>query len=305
MRGDRAAVIALALGVGVVVARGAPSAHAGAGDDPEEVPAARARDPAPGHAAAAPADDTSPRAGLGRQLGDETAAIDRALAAVGDKLTAAEAARSQRLAAALRAARAAPSDDSAAVARRRAAARLLLDRDRGERALLTDEIARLRGAHDRIGGETARLPVIALPGELARPAAGKIARHFGSLEHERSKATLSRRGIDIEVADHAVVVAPAAGTVRYAGPIRGLDRGAILDHGDFVTVVAKLGDVALPVGAQVAAGDALGRAARHRVYLEVRVKLGPGGLPVDPEPLLAATPAANAPAAARIRRDIP
>ena len=62
----------------------------------------------------------------------------------------------------------------------------------------------------------------------------------------------------------------------------------ILDHGAYVTVVGKLAEVALPVGAPIAAGDRIGRAARHRVYLEVRVKLGPGGLPIDPEPLFAA-----------------
>jgi septal ring factor EnvC (AmiA/AmiB activator) len=75
--------------------------------------------------------------------------------------------------------------------------------------------------------------------------------------------------------------------VRYAGPIRGLDQGVILDHGGYLTVIAKLGEVALPVGAPIAAGDRIGRAARHRVYFELRIKLGPGGLPIDPEPLLA------------------
>jgi len=75
--------------------------------------------------------------------------------------------------------------------------------------------------------------------------------------------------------------------VRYAGPIRGLDQGVIIDCGDFIAVIGKLGEVAAPVGAPIAAGDRLGRAARHRVYLEIRVKLGPGGLPIDPEPLLA------------------
>ncbi|HEX3482959.1 MAG TPA: M23 family metallopeptidase, partial [Kofleriaceae bacterium] len=154
---------------------------------------------------------------------------------------------------------------------------------------------RLRGARDRVAGELARLPAVALPGELARPAPGTIARHFGTLAHERSKATLARRGIDLEVDDHSPVTAPAAGTVRYAGPIRGLDQGVILDCGDFVAVIGKLGEVAAPVGAPIAAGDRLGRAARHRVYLEIRVKLGPGGLPIDPEPLLAG-PAIRAPA---------
>jgi hypothetical protein len=81
--------------------------------------------------------------------------------------------------------------------------------------------------------------------------------------------------------------------------MRGLDRGVIIDHGTFVTVVAKLADIAPPAGAPIGAGDRIGRAARHRVYLEVRVKLGPGGLPIDPEPLLGgdrAEPGASGPA---------
>jgi septal ring factor EnvC (AmiA/AmiB activator) len=74
--------------------------------------------------------------------------------------------------------------------------------------------------------------------------------------------------------------------VRYAGPIRGLDAGLVIDHGDYYTVIGKLGDLGVPVGAPVTRGDRIGRAARHRVYFEVRVKLGAGGRPIDPEPLL-------------------
>ena len=310
MRADR---IALAVALAVALA---PTARAGSAEDPAAggaAPAAAVQAPAaraglPPILAAVPllgdGGDAGPRAALGHQLADETASIDRALAAVGDKLSAAELTRSRRLAAALRSVRAAPGDDAAAVARRRAAAHLLLARDRGERALLVDEVAQLRGAHTRVAGELARLPGLALPGELTRPARGKIARHYGTLEHERTRATLSRRGIDIEVDDHSPVIAPAAGTVRYAGPIRGLDHGVIIDCGEYLTVIAKLGEVALPVGAPIAAGDRLGRAARHRVYLEVRVKLGPGGLPIDPEPLLAGAapaPPAATPGAARSR----
>lgn len=272
-------------------------ARAGAGGGPEDLVGDPVPSPLAAHAAA-PDDDPAPRAVLARQLADETASIERALAAVGDKLAGAERARTLRLAAAIRAARAAPGDDAAAVARRRAAARVLLERDRGERALLADEAVRLRGARDRVAEEVARLPAIALPDQLARPAPGKIVRHFGMLAHERSGATLSRRGIDLDVDEHGPVVAPAAGTVRYAGPIRGLDHGVIVDCGDYLTVIAKLADLALPVGAPIAAGDRLGRAARHRVYLEVRVKLGPGGLPIDPEPLLE-RPEPRAPASHR------
>ena len=267
MRADRlavAVVIALALAL-------APGARAAG----PRVPPDRA-------VAAAP----RPQDLLARQLADEAAAVERALAAVTDKLTAAELARGKRLRAAVRAIHAAPGEDAMTEARRRAAAGLLLARDGGERALLVDEDARLRAARARIAGDTAQLPSIGFPDTLARPAPGPIARRFGTLEHERSRATLARRGIDLEVADHSPVTAPAAGTVRYAGPIRGLDQGVILDHGAYLTVIAKLAEVALPVGAPLAAGDRLGRAARHRVYLEVRIKLGPGGLPIDPEPLL-------------------
>jgi septal ring factor EnvC (AmiA/AmiB activator) len=223
---------------------------------------------------------------LAHQLEDEAAAVGRAIAAVSEKQSAAQVARTQRLRAAYRLVQAPPGDDAMAAARLRAAARLLLDRDGSERAVLGDEAARLRAAQDRIAGEAARLPSVAVPSELGWPARGTIARHFGTLPHERSKATLSRRGIDIEVDDGSPVVAPAAGTVRYAGPIRGLDQGVILDAGTYVAVLAKLGEIALPVGATIARGDRIGRAARHRVYLEVRIKLGPGGLPVDPEPLI-------------------
>jgi murein hydrolase activator len=251
-----------------------------------EEPGQASGEPRAGVAATGAAGPVGPEAALTGQLADELAVTEQALAAVTDKLADARRMQMRRMGAAVRLLHAVPGDDAMAVARRRAAAGLLLERDRGEAELLAQEAAQLGAAHDRIADEAARLPQIALPVELLWPARGKIVRHFGTLVHERSKAMLSRRGIDLEVDDHCAVTAPAAGTVRYAGPIRGLDHGVILDHGAYLTVIAKLGEVALPVGAPVGAGDRLGRAARHRVYVEVRVKLGPGGLPIDPEPLL-------------------
>jgi septal ring factor EnvC (AmiA/AmiB activator) len=228
---------------------------------------------------------------LSDQLAAESAALARALETVTDKLAHADAARLRHLRAATRILHAplpadATADDRMAFARRRAAARLLLDRDAAERGLLAEEAQRLRGNDTRLSGDTAALAKLVLPSELAWPAHGKVARHFGPFEHARSHAMLSRRGIEIEVEDHASAVAPEAGVVRYAGPIRGLDQGVILDHGDYLTVIAKLATPALPVGAHVARGDRLGHAARHRVYVELRAKVGAGGLPIDPEPLL-------------------
>ena len=246
----------------------------------------------------APADadadaDADPRGALASQLTDEAAALDRARAMVTDKLVSVDAMRARRLAAAYRLLRATPAQrdpDGLGTARRRAAARLLIERDVAERQMLAAELVHLRDATTRTAGEAARIAGLVLPTGLARPAAGTIVRHFGMILHDRSNATLSRRGIDFEVDAHAKVVAPAAGTVRYAGPIRSLGTGLILDHGTYLTVVAKLGDPTVPVGAVVARGDRLGRASQHRVYLEVRVKLGAGGLPVDPEPLFESQP---------------
>ncbi|CAN5897841.1 hypothetical protein BH11MYX3_BH11MYX3_00670 [soil metagenome] len=245
--------------------------------------------PAPPRAAA-PGVVVDPRAQLAAQLADEAATIDKTIATVADKLSEADRVRLERLRAAYRLLRApvrtnATSAERMAAARRRAAARLLVDRDAAERDLLTDETRHLQAAQARTQTDVQTVATIALPVDLARPAKGTIARRFGTLEHERSRAVLSRRGIDLEVEIRANVIAPADGAVRYAGPIRCLDAGVVIDHGDYFTVLAKLDDLVVPVGAPVHRGDRLGHAARYRVYFEVRVKLGPGGLPIDPEPL--------------------
>lgn len=226
------------------------------------------------------------RGTLAQQLSDETVAIDTALATVAEKLALADADRTKRLGSAYRTLQAASSDAMTA-ARRRAATRMLVARDLEERQLLASELAELRAARVRVTSEVARVPEIQLPTDLERPVKGSIARRFGVFVHDRSKAKLSRRGVDIEVEARSPVVAMADGTVRYAGPIRGLDKGVIIDHGSYFTVVAKLGELAVPIGVPVKRGDRIGRAARHRAYVEVRVKIGPSGLPIDPEPLFA------------------
>lgn len=232
------------------------------------------------------------RGALADQIAAELATLDKTLAIVDSKLSDAEAARHRRVRAAYRILRGAlpstatPSDRMAS-ARRRAAARLLLERDREERDLLANELDQLKAARETTLRAEAQVPAVVLPTSLLPPVRGTIARTFGTIVHDRSRARLARRGLDFEVEASAAVVAPADGTVRYAGPIRGLDDGVILDHGDFFTIVAKLGDLVIPVGTKVQRGDRIGRAARHRVYLEVRAKVGPGGLPIDPQPLLA------------------
>lgn len=227
---------------------------------------------------------------LAKQLAEQAAVIETTRVTIADKVTALDKLRLARLRAAYRVLRVpsgTTSADRMAAARRRAGARMLVERDRSERGLLVDELAMLAKANERTVTATHALPDIALPETLAWPASGTIARRFGTIAHEKSKTTLARRGMDIEVEAKTPAKASAEGTVRYAGPIRGLDLGVIVDHGDYLTVVAKLGELSVPTGRKVAIGDTLGRAARHRIYLEVRVKIGAGGLPIDPEPLLA------------------
>jgi len=227
-----------------------------------------------------------PRPTLAAQLASESESIDKALATVKTKLAEADAVRARRLHAAYRLIRDERARGDMATTRRRAAAQLLLSRDRAERTLLADEVAHLTAASSRVADERTKVGEVALPTSVTRPARGAIARKFGTLVHDKSKATLSRRGIDIDVEARTDVVATGDGIVRYAGVIRGLDEGIVIDHGDYFTVIAKLADLAVPVGAKVQRGDRIARAARQRVYLEVRVKVAPGGLPIDPEPLL-------------------
>lgn len=236
-----------------------------------------------------------PHTALSEQLVAQTEVLARTQKIVTDKIAAVDAARVARVRAAYRVLSdplepVGSPDDRMAAARRRAAAKLLLARDASEHALLVDEAAQLRAAETHTTEATIKLPQVHIPDDLAYPARGSIARHFGTFTHERSKATLSRRGVDLEVDDRAPAIAPSDGIVRYAGPIRGLDRGVIIEHGNpgqVMTVIAKLGELAVVTGSTVHKGDRLGRAARHRVYFEVRANVGPGGLPIDPESIIA------------------
>ncbi|MEM9492973.1 MAG: hypothetical protein AAGC55_27740, partial [Myxococcota bacterium] len=61
----------------------------------------------------------------------------------------------------------------------------------------------------------------------------------------------------------------------------------VVDHGDYLSVTGALGQLSVIRGLRVETGDLLGESAGDRVYLEIRLDVGPGGLPVDPRPLIA------------------
>lgn len=177
-----------------------------------------------------------------------------------------------------------------AAARRQAAVRRTLARTKAEMALLRQEVAVAARArayleHARGAAASTRAP---RPGSLHRPVApGTVVGAFGVHRHRPSNARLSRRGVELASAGGDPVGAVAPGTVRYAGPIRGLGQGVIVAHDGFLSVSGHLAELAVRPGDSVARGASLGIAAGERVVLEIRLDVGAGGYPVDPAPLLA------------------
>lgn len=114
------------------------------------------------------------------------------------------------------------------------------------------------------------------------PVVGRVVVGLGEL----SDAGVRSRGLTIASAAEAVVIAPAAGRIAYAGKFRGYGMIVIIDHGGgWTSLVAGLGLVSVRVGETVAQGAPLGRAPAGddpRVTVELRRR----DRPVDMTPLL-------------------
>lgn len=121
----------------------------------------------------------------------------------------------------------------------------------------------------RLEREPDRLPVPAQDDRpiFRFPAIGEIARGFG----ERLPSGARSRGVTIAARPGAIVVAPAAGRVTYAGLFRGYGAIAIIDHGDgYTSLVTGLGSNSARVGDTLAQGSPLGRAGSEGVSVELR-----------------------------------
>ena len=172
--------------------------------------------------------------------------------------------------------------------RRRAAAHRMLLRDLEERRLLREELARAEADEERLAALAQAAAEEAAPPlerhSLLWPASGEIEAGFGPYKDPASKLPLTRRGVEIGCDRYEDILSVSAGTVRYAGAIRGLGKGVVIDHGDgVVSVTAGLVHTRVSTGYRVEEGVPIGDALRDRVYLEIRR----AGRPVDPEPLLA------------------
>ncbi len=173
-------------------------------------------------------------------------------------------------------------------ARRLGAARRILRRDVRELALLRDEIGIARRAQTRLSLARNKAAGARRPqhGDITPPVPGAIATRFGRYRGRKTRATLTRRGIQLVSRRGAAVTAPAPGRVRFVGPVRGISQAVVMDHGGFLTVVGRLDTVDVRVGDELQARQRIGSAAGRRVYLELRIDDDLGGLPIDPEPLM-------------------
>lgn len=121
-----------------------------------------------------------------------------------------------------------------------------------------------------------------IAGAYRLPVAGRLVTGMG----EVSSAGVRARGLTLAVRPGATVVAPAAGTIRFARVFRDYGTIVIIDHGSgWSTLLTGLAAAAVRPGETVAAGTLLGRAAdsdEARVTVELRRR----GRPVDAAALL-------------------
>ncbi|CUH23125.1 Membrane-bound metallopeptidase [Jannaschia seosinensis] len=91
---------------------------------------------------------------------------------------------------------------------------------------------------------------------LPAPAAGTVLRSFG----DRDAAGISRPGLVLTVAPESQIAAPAAGTIRHAGPLLDYKNVIVLEpRPGTLMVFAGLAEVYHPAGTIVEAGASLGR----------------------------------------------
>ena len=143
------------------------------------------------------------------------------------------------------------------------------------------------------------------PGALKRPVRGRVAGRFGKYDDPVLRLPMQRSGLELAAARRERVRAAAAGTVALVGALPGFDDVVVLDHGNgYVSLTARLQNVAVEEGQELDRGEVLGRVAPkslddglgRTVYFELRH----AERPIDPTPYLSGVSApksAKAPAA--------
>jgi murein hydrolase activator len=106
-------------------------------------------------------------------------------------------------------------------------------------------------------------------GAYILPARGRIVAGFGEL----NPTGYRERGIRLAVAPSASIVAPAAGTITYAGRYRSYGNIMIIDHGGgWTTLITNIAELGVARGANVAQGAFIGRAGADapEIMIELR-----------------------------------
>lgn len=116
------------------------------------------------------------------------------------------------------------------------------------------EIARGAAIPARPGAADGRLS--GAPFAYRLPAAHPVTQGLGTVDSDGVRS----RGLTLATPRGALLVAPASGTVRFAGPFRGLDGVLIIDHGDGWMSLMVGAASPLRVGERVTIGDPVGRA---------------------------------------------
>ena len=99
-------------------------------------------------------------------------------------------------------------------------------------------------------------PLFRAPFVYRLPASAPLTQGLGEVD----RSGVRSRGITLDTARGALLEAPGAGTVRFAGPVRGFDGVLILDHGGgWMTMLVNLSPQ-VSRGRRVGAGDPIGRA---------------------------------------------
>ncbi len=225
----------------------------------------------------------------------ELAAAQRTRDLVADKLSAREAELAHRVRVLYKLTRAghAPlwTDERARtdLTRRRAAARRLILRDLEERQLLRDELDRAETQAARLERDVAALAATTPPllplRVLLPPVGGRRTGDYGVAIDPATHARMARRGVSWATIDGAVVSAPSAGIVSFAGPLRGLGDTVLIDVGGGITLlITGIGmlEPGVAAGVPIAPGTRLGIATKGQVGVELRRD----GRTVDPTPFL-------------------
>jgi septal ring factor EnvC (AmiA/AmiB activator) len=135
---------------------------------------------------------------------------------------------------------------------------------RAFQASLARRLAELPGPAPRPGGAPAARAGRAY---YLLPVEGRLVTGTGEI----SDAGVHARGLTFAAPAGAPAVAPRAGRVAYAGPVRGYGEVVILDHGGgWTTTLTNLADLAVRRGDSVTARQPLGRTAGGEVMVELR-----------------------------------